>query len=139
MELTFYEKTGGVTLLVIRHKGSKFDYVNGFHGNDYFPKWDPFIPFMEQDKFYVIACDVKIKKNSKASLTPIGIVFECENEKQAKAISYEHRAEVENMNWDADLELPKLKEDWAIYKQFHFKRMAENVEKSRKPNIKTTV
>ncbi len=111
----FYQKTGGITLLVIRHNSNgTFDYVNGSKGNQYFPKWGALLPFMRAQKYYVVFCAVT--PSAKANLTPLGIAFEIETASEAKAVSQAHRNDVESGKWDAKTELPLLQADWEIFK-----------------------
>ena len=128
MENSFYQRTGGVTLLVIKHKGKKFDYVNGYKGCDYFPKWDPLLPFMENDKYYVIACAVKINKSEKVSLMPFGVAFECESEEVAREVSHQHRRDVDDGSWSAEKEYIQLREDWTNYQKAFFEKMKSKTE-----------
>lgn len=113
MKMTnFYEKTGGVTLLVIKHRGESFDYVNGSKGNAYFgEKWESIIPLMQKDKFYVIACTEQENRNGKATLIPFGVAFQCENEQHAKKISYEHVSDINTGRWVPEYQLEQLIKD----------------------------
>jgi hypothetical protein len=127
MSSEFYSKTGGVTLLVIKHKGTKFDYVNGFKDNLYFSKWNFFKQFMEEGKCYVVACSVVVK-DDKVNMTPFGIAFECESEEQAKNISHQHTYDVNKGAWDARKEYEILKQDWDNFLFNYFDKMKTQMQ-----------
>lgn len=105
----FYEATGGITLLVIKHHGKCFDYINGAKGQPYYDKWATLLPFMEEGKVYVVACRVRLNTRA-ASLYPFGIAFEV-TEAEGRALSLEHVADVESGRWDAVEEYPRLHAD----------------------------
>ena len=105
----FYEKANGVIVLVIRHNGSTFDYINGYKNNNYFAKWTDIIPIMKMGHFYGVGCTVK-EHNGRATFTPFGIVEEFPNEQAAKEFSFKVKQLIEQENWDGATELAFLKE-----------------------------
>lgn len=115
----FYEKTGRVTLLVIKHRGERFDYINGTRNQPYFERWNSILPFMKVNSVYVVACEVRLNSR-KANLYPFGIAFEV-SESQGKAISLQHRSDVMSGNWSPHEEYTKLIEDCRIYKENYLK------------------
>jgi hypothetical protein len=126
-EQSFYGQTGGVTLLVIKHKGKTFDYINGYKSCAYFQKWAPLLPFMSVDRCYVVACSVRLTRYGKADLMPFGIAFEC-TEQQAKTVSLQHRYDVEHGTWNAEEEYTKLEKDWKLFKEDFYRQLSANVE-----------
>jgi len=100
--LNFYEKTGGLTILVIKNNGDSFDYIRGSTASHrrlaYFPHWDDARQFMYPGKCYAILCKVKLN-NSKASLRPLGVLAEL-TEPEAVTVSAQHVRDVENGDWD---------------------------------------
>lgn len=125
----FYEKTQGVTLLVIKHQGKKFDYANGRADNLYFPSWSAFIPFMDVGKCYVIACTVKEGKHGNAQFYPFGIVHECFDDREARDISKSHMDDVLSGRWDARREYGPLCTDWQRFQKTILERRVAAVEK----------
>lgn len=109
----FYEATGGITLLVIKHHGTSFDYINGAKRQPYYDKWSTLLPFMEEGKVYVVACRVRLTTKA-ASLYPFGIAFEV-TESEGRALSLEHVAQVESGVWDAVEEYPRLHADCQLF------------------------
>ena len=124
----FYEKTGGITLLVIKHNGDSFDYVNGKKANKYYDKpiWNAIRPLMTEGYFYVLVCFVKPGTHS---LFPIGIAFQIENEEYAKEVSFEHVKSVIDGTWNPEVELIKLKKDIIEFKEKYFELVDKEVEK----------
>jgi len=133
--MDFYEKTGGVTLLVIQHHGSNFSYVNGRRHNNYFSQWQILTPFMKPEKYYVIACLVN-HNYVKTSFIPFGIVLELDSEEEAKKVSFEHRKQVENNTWDATKEYIKLKNDWLVFVGNFIKETNRRIEKNEQKGFK---
>lgn len=105
----FYEKAKGVIVLVIRHNGSTFDYINGYKNNNYFARWTEIIPVMKVGHFYGVGCTIK-DNNGRTSLTPFGVVYEFPNEQAAKEFSFNVKQFVEQGQWDGQIELQFLKE-----------------------------
>lgn len=110
----FYIRADGVIVLVIRHNGSTFDYINGYKNNNYFAKWADITPLMKPGHFYGIACKVK-DHNGKASFTPFGISTEFANEQAAKEFSFELKQIIEKDNWNGELAFEYLKEQCMNY------------------------
>ena len=122
----FYKQTGGVTLLVIRHNGTSFNYANGTNNMGYSNKWKFILPLMQVGKFYVIPCIVSENKY-KASLQPFGVAFELDSEKEARQLSYNHVSDVKNGKWDANKEFKQLVVDCANYQSKFFNVITTNL------------
>lgn len=118
----FYKKAKGLMILVIRHNGTTFDYVNGYKNNQYFASWKPVLPFMEPGGYYSIACLVK-ENNGRAKLQPFGILNELVDEKAAKDLSFAIKSMVEKGHWKGTEVIAELQQecvnfilDWAAEK-----------------------
>ncbi len=110
----FYKASNGLTLMVIKHNGDTFDFVNGPKGMTYFKSWNLLRFFMNEGGYYVVFC--LVLPSAKAKFLPIGIAFECADVEEAKEVSFAHRRDVEEGKWKPQEQIIQLMDDWQKYR-----------------------
>ena len=123
----FYDKCGGLTILVIYHHGKTFDYVNGPKNNPYFSKWKYVLPFMVEDNYYVIPTIIT-DKGGKNVLIPLGVAYAIDDEQEAKELSFEHVKAVAEGTWNPKEEIRFFTSACHTYRAEFLKMVDEKME-----------
>jgi hypothetical protein len=102
----FYNQTGGLALMVIKHHGPYYSYVRKpGELHNYRDSWNVFLPMMRKEMCYIVASTHQV---GRSAMTQIGIVDEM-NEQDARNFNKEYFESVMNGQWDAAEQWPEVK------------------------------
>ena len=104
----FYVKTGGLTLLFIKHHGDdSYSYVRRpYYKHSYFATWAPLVGLMKPGRCYVVAGTHKV---GSSSITQTGILHELD-EKDAIEMNKNFYDAVMAGEWNAKNEWSAVRE-----------------------------